>query len=384
MNIDWSLLKPSLVSRINESEQQLLREWLEESPEHRDLYRNMKVFLTDREAFLPDEERLSHFKADYEKRLQGTRYRHRLHYFSQTLTVAASLLVVCGLALFVWLQSGENGPLKTVQEKNVILPGSSKALLVTNEGKTIQLNSEVQEVVIAGDMKVKNDADALIYSESGIRTEQYEENQLIIPRGGEYSVQLADGTRVWLNSASELKYPVQFSGKQRRVYLKGEAYFQVAHDSEKAFIVVTDEIEVKVYGTEFNINTRAAGYVQTTLVRGSVSVRTAGLQEHMLEPDQMAQFHRGTGKIDVLNVDVNNYIGWKSGVYVFENRTIEQIMEELSLWYDVEVFFKSNGARNQRFSGSLPRYREIESMLAVIEKTSHVGFEVRGKTIVVK
>ncbi len=384
MNIDWSLLKRSLVSRVNEPEQQLLREWLEESPEHRDLYRNMKTFLADPEAFLPDEERLFHFKAGYEKRLQGVRRHHRLHYYSRTLTVAASLLVVCGLALFVWLRSGENGLLRTVQEENVISPGSSKALLVTNEGKTIQLNSGVQEVVVAGDMKVKNDANALIYSESGIRAEQYEENQLIIPRGGEYSVQLADGTRVWLNSASELKYPVQFRGQQRKVFLKGEAYFQVAHDSEKAFIVVTDEIEVKVYGTEFNINTRVAGYVQTTLVKGSVSVRTNGLQEQMLEPDQMAQFHRGTGKIDVLNVDVNNYIGWKSGVYVFENRTIEQIMEELSLWYDVEVFFKNNVARNQRFSGSLPRYREIENMLAVIEKTSHVGFEVRGKTIVVK
>lgn len=372
------------MSRVNESGQQLLGEWLEESPEHRDLYRNMKIFLSDREAFLPDEECLSRFKADYEKRLQGVRDRHRLRYFSRTLAIAASLLVACGLALVVWIRSGENRALETAQEKNVILPGSSKALLVTNEGRTIQLNGEVQEVIVAGDMKVKNDADALIYSESGIRTEQYEENQLIIPRGGEYSVQLADGTRIWLNSASELKYPVQFSGGQRRVYLKGEAYFRVAHDPQRAFIVVTDEIEVKVYGTEFNINTRVAGNVQTTLVKGSVSMRTAGSQEQMLKPHQMAQFQRETGKIDVSDVDVNNYIGWKSGVYVFENRTIEQIMEELSLWYDVEVFFKNNGARNQRFSGSLPRYREIESMLAVIEKTSHIGFEVRDKTIVVK
>ena len=183
--------------------------------------------------------------------------------------------------------------------------------------------------------------------------------------------------------SATLQYPVTFSQKQRTVFLKGEAYFQVAHDRQKAFVVVTDDIEVKVYGTEFNINTRVADYVQTTLVRGAVSIKTERSAEKMLKPGQLAQFDRLIGETEIKNVDVSNYIGWKSGVYIFEDKSIEQIMDELSLWYDIEVFFRNNISRNRHFSGSLPRYREIDDMLKVIEKTSHVRFEVKGKTIIV-
>ena len=146
---------------------------------------------------------------------------------------------------------------------------------------------------------------------------------------------------------------------------------------------MTDDIEVKLYGTEFNINTRVADYVQTTLVRGAVSIKTERSAEKMLKPGQLAQFDRLIGETEIKNVDVSNYIGWKSGVYIFEDKSIEQIMDELSLWYDIEVFFRNNISRNRHFSGSLPRYREIDDMLKVIEKTSHVRFEVKGKTIIV-
>ena len=208
-------------------------------------------------------------------------------------------------------------------------------------------------------------------------------NTVSVPAGQRTNITLPDGTNVWLNSRTSFQYPVTFSQKQRTVFLKGEAYFQVAHDRQKAFVVVTDDIEVKVYGTEFNINTRVADYVQTTLVRGAVSIKTERSAEKMLKPGQLAQFDRLIGETEIKNVDVSNYIGWKSGVYIFEDKSIEQIMDELSLWYDIEVFFRNNISRNRHFSGSLPRYREIDDMLKVIEKTSHVRFEVKGKTIIV-
>ena len=208
-------------------------------------------------------------------------------------------------------------------------------------------------------------------------------NTVSVPAGQRTNITLPDGTNVWLNARTTLQYPVTFSQKQRTVFLKGEAYFQVAHDRQKAFVVVTDDIEVKVYGTEFNINTRVADYVQTTLVRGAVSIKTERSAEKMLKPGQLAQFDRLIGETEIKNVDVSNYIGWKSGVYIFEDKSIEQIMDELSLWYDIEVFFRNNISRNRHFSGSLPRYREIDDMLKVIEKTSHVRFEVKGKTIIV-
>lgn len=300
--------------------------------------------------------------------------------------VAASFILSVGIACFLWRDavSPVKDPLLTDNRAaEAILPGTQKAILITGEGKTVNLSLETAEVEIGEGVKAKNSDRALIYSGTSAEGIEQTENQLIVPRGGEYAIVLSDGTKVWLNSASELKYPVHFAGDTRKVYLKGEAYFQVAPDRQKAFIVITDDIEVKVYGTEFNINTRAAGYVQTTLVQGSVSVKTERSGEKMLKPDQLAQFDRLTGETEIKDVDVSNYIGWKSGIYIFEDKSVEQIMDELSLWYDIEVFFRNNASRNRHFSGSLPRYREIDEMLKVIEKTSHVRFEVKGKTIIV-
>lgn len=383
MAIDWTLIKRSINSRLKDGEQQALEEWLEESPEHRELYRNVQAFLSDAESFRPGEERTRQFKADYEQRLAGVVRRRRMHRFFRIGRVAALFLLPLTVALFLLLRNDNRDVLQVARVETTIQPGSGKAILVTHEGKAVSLDRHTQQVEIVGGVTVKNDANSLIYSDSVVGAENAE-NQLIVPRGGEYSIRLSDGTRVWLNSASELKYPVHFNDTTRKVYLKGEAYFQVAHNQQKAFIVVTDDIEVKVYGTEFNINTRAEDCVQTTLVNGSVSIRNAAMPEKRLRPDQMAEYNRKTGLLAIADVDVANYIGWKSGVYVFENRTIDQIMEELSLWYDIEVFFMNNAARGQRFSGSLPRYREIGDMLSVIEKTSHVRFELKDRTVMVK
>lgn len=384
MNIDWLLLKRSINSRLNETEMQALEEWLKESPEHRDLYRNIKAFMAASEGFRPDEERLAGFKADYEKRLGQIQQKRRRPNLSWTIGIAASLLLSLGITLFIFSGSRQEKNVETARALPEILPGSRKAVLVTGEGKTVFLNRDSVITEVVSGVRIKNDANTLVYSDTDDEAGIDSENQLIIPRGGEYSVRLSDGTTVWLNSGTELKYPVRFSGRQRRVYLKGEAYFQVAHNAKQAFIVATDDIEVKVYGTEFNINTRVLNSVQTTLVNGSVAIRCGDGEEQFLKPDQMARYDRESGELDIKTVDVANYISWKSGIYIFENLTIEQIMEELSLWYDVDVFFRSNLSRFQRFSGSLPRYHDISEMLTVIEKTSHVSFVIKGKTIVVE
>lgn len=387
MKIDWVLSKRSVLSDISEEERNLLNAWLDESSEHREFYREIKTFLCSPESFRPTEERIRRFKASYEVRLTVAERRKRRHRMVRIGGWLAALCILSvGMACFLWWQvtSSVKEPLLTENRPTAtILPGTQKAILVTGEGKTVNLNPETADVEIGEGVKAKNSNHGLIYSDTLTAGIEDTENQLIVPRGGEYAIVLSDGTRVWLNSASELKYPVHFAGDMRRVYLKGEAYFQVAHDRQKAFVVVTDDIEVKVYGTEFNINTRVADYVQTTLVRGAVSIKTERSAEKMLKPGQLAQFDRLIGETEIKNVDVSNYIGWKSGVYIFEDKSIEQIMDELSLWYDIEVFFRNNISRNRHFSGSLPRYREIDDMLKVIEKTSHVRFEVKGKTIIV-
>ena len=387
MKIDWVLLKRSVLSEISEEEQDLLKAWLDESSEHREFYREIKTFLCSPESFRPTEERIRQFKASYEARLTVAAHRKRRYRMVRIGGgIAASFILSLGIACFLWwkVTSPVNDPLLTDNRTTAtILPGTQKAIVVTGEGKTVNLNLETADVEIGEGVMAKNSYQGLIYSDTLTEGIEQTENQLIVPRGGEYAIVLSDGTKVWLNSASELKYPVHFAGDRRRVYLKGEAYFQVAPDRQKAFIVQTDDIEVKVYGTEFNINTRVGDYVQTTLVRGAVSIKTEQSAEKMLKPDQLAQFDRLSGETVIKDVDISNYIGWKSGIYIFEDKSVEQIMDELSLWYDIEVFFRNNASRHRHFSGSLPRYREIDDMLKVIEKTSHVRFEVKGKTIIV-
>lgn len=143
-------------------------------------------------------------------------------------------------------------------------------------------------------------------------------------------------------------------------------------------------IEVKVYGTQFNVNTRRDDQIQTTLVEGSVSVRPKGLAEVMLKPNQQAVFNKLAGRVTVRDVDVLSYVAWQRGNYYFENKSIGEILDELSLWYDIQVFFVNNEVRNERFSGYLPRYEEINGLLSLIEKTSHVQFEIKGRVIIVR
>ena len=375
------LLSKAVQGQLTEKEEETLGRWRQEFPENELLYRQVLTseFIISKSK---QWEQVDLVMA-YLKIRQKCEHRSRRVRLFQVTAVAVSvlLLLVSGLFYFVLQDKDDRYPVGLMTEN--ILPGNAKAELILADGERILLGGpDMDSILVQPGAEIHTAKERLSYI-GRQQTGKIQYNILQIPRGGEYSVTLQDGTVVNLNSASELRYPVQFAGTERKVFLTGEAYFQVAHDRQKAFVVVTDDIEVKVYGTEFNINTRVADYVQTTLVRGAVSIKTERSAEKMLKPGQLAQFDRLTGETEIKNVDVSNYIGWKSGVYIFEDKSIEQIMDELSLWYDIEVFFRNNISRNRHFSGSLPRYREIDDMLKVIEKTSHVRFEVKGKTIIV-
>ena len=207
-----------------------------------------------------------------------------------------------------------------------------------------------------------------------------------IPVGGFYQLALSDGSKVWLNSMTELRFPVTFTGEQRKVYLTGEAYFEVTHDSVHPFIVETpDGMEVKVYGTEFNMNTYEKGVVQTVLVKGKVGVRGGVLgKEVVLAPEQMAVYREKTGEIQVENVDPYKYVAWKDGEFVFERETIEEIMERLSRWYDVKVFYSNESLKQKRFTGIVSRHKDIEQVLRLIEGPATLRFDISGNMVTVR
>ena len=262
--------------------------------------------------------------------------------------------------------------------------GVRKATLVLNDGKVLALDTSRMTLKEIDGVTIHTNDQALVYVDSLDNKGVNLQNRLITPKGGEYTIMLADGTKVWVNAATEIRYPVKFAGKERRVRLEGEAYFEVTKDTTRPFIVEANGMEVKVYGTQFNVNTRRDDQIQTTLVEGSVSVKPKGLAEVMLKPNQQAVFNKLAGRVTVRDVDVLSYVAWQRGNYYFENKSIGEILDELSLWYDIQVFFMNNEVRNEWFSGYLPRYEEINGLLSLIEKTSHVQFEIKGRVIIVR
>ena len=382
MKIDWRLIKRSFTSSLDEEDRQVLEAWLDESERHRQLYEEMKRFVAKRENFQLDVETKKQFKRDFETRVDEAYRRRGRRVWLKVVSYAAMLALPIIAGMLLWTRQ----PVEEVVDYGIgpIEHGVRKATSVLNDGKVLALDTSRMTLKEIDGVTIHTNDQALVYVDSLDNKGVNLQNRLITPKGGEYTIMLADGTKVWVNAATEIRYPVKFAGKERRVRLEGEAYFEVTKDTEKPFIVEANGMEVKVYGTQFNVNTRRNDQIQTTLVEGSVSVKPKGLAEVMLKPNQQAVFNKLAGRVTVREVDVLCYVAWQRGNYYFENKSIGEILDELSLWYDIQVFFVNNEVRNERFSGYLPRYEEINGLLSLIEKTSHVQFEIKGRVIIVR
>ena len=201
-------------------------------------------------------------------------------------------------------------------------------------------------------------------------------NTLSVPHGGEYRLLLADGTAVHLNAGSELRYPVAFAVAERKVYLKGEAWFEVAKDAERPFYVETDEVSIRVYGTAFNVNTHGLRATETILVEGEIGISGKGSTGE--------RRMRHSGEITFREVDIRKYTAWKNGEFCFNDDTLEEILEELGRWYDVKVIFRSAGKKDIRFSGHLKRYENIQKILGAISESTGIVFHISDRMIIVE
>ena len=207
-------------------------------------------------------------------------------------------------------------------------------------------------------------------------------NKLVVNRGGEYRIVLADGSEVWVNSESELVYPVRFAGEKRVVRLKGEAYFKVQADADHPFVVEANGVEVAAVGTEFNVNSRKEKVVESVLVKGRVEVEN-GTRQVMLTPNQLVVCDVETSGIVVKEVDVRKYIDWKNGDFVFSDDRLEDVMNKLALWYDCDVVYADAELKEIRLSGDMKRYGEVEEFLHFLKISTGAHFSVKNKTIVV-
>jgi transmembrane sensor len=299
------------------------------------------------------------------------------------LKVAAAVIAVAISAGLLFYDHQEIKPSQLVHDE--IRPGGNKAVLTLSNGKKIILNDAKNgDLAKQGNIRVSKAKDGqIIYSviahqNNPVTSSQI--NTIETPAGGQYQVVLPDGTNVWLNAKSTLRYPVVFSKKERKVELTGEGYFQVAHNKLIPFLVQSGGQLVEVLGTHFNINTYSDEPVaKTTLLQGSVRITYHG-QGKLLRPGQQASVKGG--HLSVGTADADQTIAWKNGDFAFEGTQLKTIMRQISRWYNVDVSYKGNIADDE-FGGSISRSKDIYEVLKVLESTQGVHFKIEGRRILV-
>lgn len=377
------LLQLYLLGDITEEERQELEDWCEEAPRNRKLFEQIcQEDLFSKERYVYEKIHDTKAFSVFEKRVRKVSSRSIGNWWKYAAVLLFPILVVGS-----WKLMHETEQVSIVASSVApIQPGCSQAVLVLDDGRKVFLKEE-EEGVISEDKEitVTGEKDRLVYTSSeGKNVDEIRFNELEVPRGGEYKVRLADGTLVYLNSATRMKYPVKFDEKERKVYLSGEAYFEVAKDPERPFFVEMEGVEVRVYGTSFNVNTHQKGNIQTVLVKGSIGVKvlSSGM-ESVIRPGQMAEFKQGNTKVDVKDVNVAVYTDWKDGIFRFENQRLEDILAVLSNWYDMNVFYQTVSVKELHFSGYMERYKDVSVILEAITLSTGVTFSIQGKTIVV-
>lgn len=381
-----------LDGKASEGEIRELKGWIEEKESNREYFRQWKKIwnMTNGPTLSvtrKQREKERFLKSIHQSYAGKVRKRRIIHYWPVAVSVVLLVGVFVGFALNEWSQMKAD---QGIAQTERIVPGV-KAELILSTGEKVCLAQRSEFIEGMKESGIRNDSLAgLNYVGAKIQGKEIGEeivyNTMQIPVGGFYQLKLADGTKVWLNSLTQLRFPVTFAGEERKVYLTGEAYFEVARDSVHPFIVATDEgMEVKVYGTEFNVDTYRKGMVKTTLVNGKVGIRVSATGEEVrLSPNQMALFMRATQSIQVENVDPYGAVAWKDGKFVFEDEPIEEIMERLSRWYDVKVFYANERIKKHTFTGIITRFADISDVLHLMEETAAVEFRIQGDTVTVK
>lgn len=370
---------------LTEEEGKRLQAWVDGSAERRRLFETISDVKNFRE--------LTDMARRYDRQRAWMKVESRIRparfvVFRKYAAYAALFSLPLVICYFLLKQAAEEydaslAPTVAIGEK--ITPGSQKAVLTLGDGTVVDLEKENSfELEEKGGTTIRKDSATLNYRKNAdsLPAEKVVYNRIDIPRGGEYSLVLSDGSRVHLNAMSSLRYPVNFTGDKRVVELEGEAYFEVAK-GKRPFIVRAGEVQVKVLGTEFNVNCYAdEKMIRTTLVRGSIRLHDTGGNSFLLKPSQQARFCRATGKTKVREVDVSMYTAWKDGFFRFQDWRLEDIMTYLSRWYDVNVFYSDPKVKDFRFGCSISRYGDIEPILKLFEETGKVSAEIKGKTIV--
>lgn len=305
-------------------------------------------------------------------------------FYKRTLVRAAAILVFISTGIFLLYNKRNTQQIvNNKPDTHDVAPGGNKAILTLSNGAKVVLNSVKNGNLgtQAGAMVVKKDS-LLSYKATKVNVNQVSYNTITTPNGGQYQLVLADGTKVWLNAASSLRFPTQFIGKDRTVELTGEAYFEVAKNKAKPFNVKTSTQTTQVLGTHFDINSYSnETSVKTTLLEGSVKVLSA-TRNVIISPGQQAVLSNNNNSLTVNNgVDINEVIAWKNGMFQFDDADIQTIMRQVARWYDIDAEFKGQ-IPNYTYHGKISRNSNASQVLRILG-LSGINFTIEGRKIIV-
>jgi transmembrane sensor len=383
------LLNAYSSDRCVESEEQELFAWVNESSNHELLQQHIQKLIEQYNAEEPIR------SVDWEhlcEQILHNSINEQPHTVVRQMpwlrwSSAAAVILLSGVGIYLYLH--HPSPKKTiateVKQKPVIndvpAPVNSKAVLTLADGSKIELDSISNGTLASqGNVQIVKQADGQITYNGTDNEDLY--NTLNVPRGSKVvTIKLSDGTQVWLNSESSLRYPASFRGTERKVEITGEAYFEVAHNTTMPFLVKKDAMEIKVFGTHFNINTyEDEGINKVTLLEGSIQISISNHQT-LLKPGQQAQIKEDIKLVNGVNIE--EVMAWKNGKFQFgEKADLNLIMKKIARWYDVDVEYEG-GPIHQQFGGEMPMNSNLSEVLEIL-RTSGVNFTIDGKKVIVK
>jgi hypothetical protein len=299
---------------------------------------------------------------------------------------AVIILIICGPILYNYFSSQPAaGPVAApVAVANDALPGVSKAMLVMDGGRKVTLDSISAQPLLENDgTTIDKRSGLLVYNGTGVSAKAVSFNTLIVPPGGEYQLVLSDGTKVWMNAASSLRFPTRFIAKERVVELTGEAYFEVAKNAKMPFKVVTSQnMTVEALGTKFDVMAYEDELsVKAALAEGSVRVTNHNNNSVILSPFHLAEWKRDNSSLRVRAADLDKILAWKNGMIEFGEDDLSSIMRQLSRWYNVKIQFEGK-ISGKHYSGSIRRQSKLSQVLAIL-KEAGVECRLEGKILIV-
>lgn len=377
------LIKNSLEGNLSSEDTDELEEWLESAEENRMLFQRLqrKDILFEKLEFC----RSVNSAGDWKSICLKAGISSRRHLYIRIARYAAAVvgMFLISLAYLKLTESEGKEQLVATMVTDSIRPGFRQAYIELVSGEKFILGDSVNRMVknIKGMVLRENQEGLVLQTDSLLRNDlsTIEYNRIVIPRGGEYQLTLADGTKVWLNSDSRLEFPAAFTGEERKVRLSGEAYFQVKPDKLRPFRVEVNTMQVVVLGTSFNINAYNEE-MKTTLVEGAVKVNVGGVY-YSLSPGYEANVRHG--KVVVEKADVYAQTAWKDGKFVFREKRLEDVLTILGRWYDVNIFYQNAAVKDLHFTGNVQRHATIGEVLKFLERTNLIRFSVVGRTVIV-